>query len=120
MSEVVQSSSCVMPEVHFTEAAKSRILFYLAEKNCHVLRVSIKKTGCSGMSYVLDYLDAPVKNDLVIPLQNDFLACIDPASYPFMRGVVVDYVKQGLHYKFVYSNPNQTGQCGCGESFTIS
>ena len=119
MSEVVLHSSSVIPDIHFTEAAEGRILSYLAEQGLHALRISVKKTGCSGLSYVLDYLEAPLEGDRVISLKNDCLVCIDKESYPFIRGVVVDYVKQGLNQKFVFNNPNQTGQCGCGESFTI-
>ena len=56
---------------------------------------------------------------MVVPLADDHLVCIDKSSYPYLKGMHVDYVKQGLNYKFIFNNPNQTGQCGCGESFTV-
>ena len=62
---------------------------------------------------------APSEGDLILPLTEDYVVCIDKSSYPFLKKMNVDYVKQGLNYKFVFNNPNQTGQCGCGESFTV-
>ena len=60
-----------------------------------------------------------MEQDIVSPLTEDCLICIDKASYPYLKGIQIDYVKQGLNQKFVFNNPNQTGQCGCGESFTV-
>jgi iron-sulfur cluster assembly protein len=54
-----------------------------------------------------------------MPLDNTLFVCIDKASFPYLNGIALDYVKQGLNQKFVFNNPNQTGQCGCGESFTV-
>ena len=108
------------PAVRFTAAATSHVLAYLAKKlESKGIRFSVKKTGCSGLSYVIDYVDAPSPEDIVLPLNGDYLICLDKKSYPFLQGIEVDYVKQGLNYQFVFNNPNQTGQCGCGESFTV-
>lgn len=121
MSEVsYYTPSKEEPAVRFTEAATSHVLAYLAKKQeSKGIRFSVKKTGCSGLSYVIDYVDAPSPDDIVLPLNDDYLICLDKKSYPFLRGIEVDYVKQGLNYQFVFNNPNQTGQCGCGESFTV-
>lgn len=108
------------PAVRLTEAATSHVLAYLAKKpESKGIRFSVKKTGCSGLSYVIDYVDAPSPEDIVLPLDDQHLICLDKKSHPFLNGIEVDYVKQGLNYQFVFNNPNQTGQCGCGESFTI-
>jgi iron-sulfur cluster assembly protein len=122
MSEVsYYTPSKEEPAVRFTEAATAHVLAYLAKKQeSKGIRFSVKKTGCSGLSYVIDYVDAPSLNDIVLPLNENYLICLDKKSYPFLRGIEVDYVKQGLNYQFVFSNPNQTGQCGCGESFTVA
>jgi len=122
MSEVsYYTPSKEEPAVRFTEAATSHVLAYLAKKQeSKGIRFSVKKTGCSGLSYVIDYIDAPSPDDIVLPLNESYLICLDKKSYPFLRGIEVDYVKQGLNYQFVFSNPNQTGQCGCGESFTVA
>ena len=120
MNDVVQYSSNLSPEVQLTDAAKRRMLAYMATQgDCKVIRLSVKKTGCSGLSYVIDYVKAPLEQDIVTPLMDDCLICIDKASYPYLKGIQIDYVKQGLSQKFVFNNPNQTGQCGCGESFTV-
>ena len=120
MSDVVQHQVSSAPEIHLTEAAVSHVLSYLAKTpNSQGIRFSVKKTGCSGLSYVVDYIDAPLAEDIVLPLDKSYVICIDRASYPYLKGLDVDYVRQGLNYKFVFINPNQTGQCGCGESFTV-
>ena len=82
------------------------------------VRLSVAKTGCSGYSYVFDYVDEVREADKAFEVEglNVFL---DKKSYPYLKGVAIDYLKQGLNYKFVFTNPNQTGECGCGESFTI-
>ncbi len=120
MSEVMQYSGKSTPDITFSKTATDRILFCKAkEEGCTGLRLSVKKTGCSGLSYVMEYVKAPKEHDIVLPLVDDCLIYIDKGSYPYLKGMFVDYVKQGLNQKFVFSNPNQTGQCGCGESFTV-
>ena len=106
--------------VTFSDAAKTHVLSYLRKQaSCKGIRLSVKKTGCSGLSYVVDYVDAPAAGDVIIPLEQDYLVCIDKNSYPYLKGMHVDYIQQGLNFKFEFNNPNQTGQCGCGESFTV-
>lgn len=107
-------------EVTLSEAAVRHVMSYLARQSVGKgIRLSVKKTGCSGLSYVVDYVDEPSAHDVVLS-SSECLVCIDKVSYPYLKGMHVDYVKQGLNYKFVFNNPNQTGQCGCGESFTVS
>ena len=83
------------------------------------IRLSVKKTGCSGLSYVVDYVQVAEADDVVQSLVNDYWIYIDKKSYPYLQGMKIDYVKQGLNQKLTFTNPNQTGQCGCGESFTV-
>lgn len=121
MTNVVHhSASTFESSIRLTAAATQRVLSYLEQHQHRSLRLSVKKTGCSGLSYVLDYVDAPAPTDIIIPLIEPYSICIDKASYPYLKGMEMDYVKQGLNTKFVFTNPNQTGQCGCGESFTVS
>ncbi len=120
MSVVMQHVASKAPEIVFSDAAKKHVVAYLDKTPGQAgIRLSVKKTGCSGLSYVVDYVAIPAEGDVVMPLIGDYLCCIDRASYPFLKNMHVDYVKQGLNYKFVFTNPNQTGQCGCGESFTV-
>jgi iron-sulfur cluster assembly protein len=121
MSAVVQQASSSITTITLSEAATHRVTSYLATQGVQFkgIRLSIKKTGCSGLSYVIDYVQIPQNNDVVIPLVEDYWIAIEKASYPYLKGMHIDYVKQGLNQKFVFNNPNQTGQCGCGESFTV-
>ena len=120
MSVVMQHYSA-KPEISFSDAAKQHIISYLTKNpDCKGVRLSVKKTGCSGFSYVVDYdVNEPLEGDMVMALTDDYVVCIDKGSYPFLKDMTVDYVKQGLNSKFIFNNPNQTGQCGCGESFTV-
>lgn len=120
MSEVMQHTSDTTVGVTLSEAALRHVLTYLTKQSgSKGIRFSVKKTGCSGLSYVVDYVSTPQDNDIVQRLTDEYYLYIDKASYPVLRGMSIDYVKQGLNYKFVFNNPNQTGQCGCGESFTV-
>ena len=120
MNEVIQHESRATPDITLSETATRHVLSYLNKQgNARGIRLSVKKTGCSGLSYVVDYVDAPMGEDIVLPLTNAYLICIDRISYPYLKGMQIDYVQQGLNHKFVFNNPNQTGQCGCGESFTV-
>lgn len=120
MSIVEHHSAPTVPEIVCSEQAKKHFVSYLEQhpQYCGV-RFSVKKTGCSGLSYVVDYVSEPSEADLQITLSENYLICVDPKAYPFLKNMQVDYVKQGLNSKLVFSNPNQTGQCGCGESFTV-
>ncbi|WP_028387596.1 HesB/IscA family protein [Legionella fairfieldensis] len=120
MSEVMLHTSETVSGVTLSEAAASHVLSYLSkQKESKGIRFSVKKTGCSGLSYVIDYVLTPQDNDIIQPLTEDYQICIDKTSYPYLKGMHIDYVKQGLNHKFVFDNPNQKGQCGCGESFTV-
>lgn len=120
MSEVIHYSSDRLSGLTLSEAAKKHLLSYLEkEEASRGVRFSVKKTGCSGLSYVVDFVNSVQDNDLVLPLNERYQLFIEKASYPFLKGMSVDYVKEGLNAKLVFKNPNQTGQCGCGESFTV-
>ncbi|MFC3907868.1 HesB/IscA family protein [Legionella dresdenensis] len=120
MTEVVQHEASKLTGLTLSESAKAHILNYLnQQQQCSGVRFSVKKTGCSGLSYVIDYVHAAEETDIVLPLSQEYKIYIDKKSYPFIKGMTVDYIRQGLNQKFVYTNPNEKGQCGCGESFTV-
>lgn len=85
------------------------------------LRLSIKKTGCSGFAYVTDLIHQ-IKNEEDIHYKiQDIALYIDPSSAKYLQGVVVDFVDNGLgQTKLVFHNPNAANLCGCGESFTVT
>jgi iron-sulfur cluster assembly protein len=120
MSEVKQYNSTSIPTISLTESARARILYCLNEKeNLAGMRLSVKKTGCSGLSYVMDFVEQFVNDDVMVKLDQNYTLGIDKNSYPYLKGLSIDYVQQGLQKKFIYTNPNQKGQCGCGESFVV-
>lgn len=82
-------------------------------------RLSVKRSGCSGFSYVVDYVDSFHPEDLKFSIDNDLVVFVDRASFPVLQGVCVDYVQNGLNGALKFINPNQTAACGCGESFSI-
>lgn len=116
----MQQASKLNPEISFSDSAIKHLVSYLGKNTDNAgVRLSVKKTGCSGLSYVVDYVKEPKEGDLIMPLNEDYKVYVDINSYPFLKDMRVDYVQQGLNFKFVFNNPNQTGQCGCGESFTV-
>lgn len=120
MTVVMQHVVDTQPDIALSKAAMKHIIGYLEKTTGAVgVRFSVEKTGCSGLSYVVDYVESVAEGDMQKPISDKYLLCIDKASYPFLKSMQVDYVKQGLNYKFVFNNPNEKGACGCGESFTV-
>ena len=81
------------------------------------LRVSVQPGGCSGFKYGLLIEDQPAEDDLVVG-QEGFKVFIDPFSAQYISGVVIDYVTSMQGSGFTFKNPNATGGCGCGSSFS--
>ncbi|MFN4282048.1 MAG: HesB/IscA family protein [Alphaproteobacteria bacterium] len=106
--------------VTLTEAAAERVRQIIAksEGKASMLKISVDSKGCSGHSYVLDYaseagpLDEKVEDKGVTIL-------IDPKAALFIFGTEIDYVSEKLKSGFTFSNPNEKGRCGCGESFSV-
>lgn len=120
MSVTLHHAAQLSPQINLTDAATRHILSYLEQNPGHAgVRLSVKKTGCSGWSYVVDYVLTAAAEDLKMPLSDGYWLCVDKQSYPKLKNMRIDYVRQGLNYKLVFDNPNQKGACGCGESFTV-
>jgi iron-sulfur cluster assembly protein len=105
--------------ISLTESAATRVKSYLAARGHGLgLRLGVRKTGCSGFAYVINYADETHPDDLVFE-DRGVRVFVDPASLPLIDGTTVDFVKQGLNEAFRFRNPNVKGECGCGESFNV-
>jgi iron-sulfur cluster assembly protein len=105
--------------ISLTSAAADRVRSFLGRRGHGVgLRLSVKKTGCSGFAYVVNYADEIGADDIVFEDQG-VKVIVDRGSLGYIDGTEVDFVKQGLNEAFRFRNPNVKGECGCGESFTV-
>jgi iron-sulfur cluster assembly protein len=82
------------------------------------IRIGVRSKGCSGLSYTLEFADAPQPMDEVVET-NGVKLLIDPKASLFLIGTEMDYAEEKLKSGFVFTNPNEKGRCGCGESFHV-
>lgn len=105
--------------VQLTEAAVQHIERHLEKRGKGLgIRLGVKTTGCSGMSYVLEFVDAESEEDICYEEQG-VRVYIDPKSHVYLDGTQLDFAKEGLNEGFQFSNPNAKSECGCGESFHV-
>ena len=105
--------------VTLSPAAADRVSSFLKQRGHGVgLRLGIKKTGCSGYAYVVNYAEAIGTDDVVFE-DRGVKVVVDKASLPMVEGTEVDFVKQGLNEAFKFRNPKAKSECGCGESFSV-
>lgn len=101
--------------VALTQAATRQIAKLMAEGNTQGLRIGIKKGGCAGMEYTMDYVSEIDPNDEVVE-QDGARVMIAPMAQMFLFGTEIDYETSLLESSFRFRNPNVTDACGCGES----
>ena len=107
--------------ISITPAASERMRHFLANSpGAAGVRFGMKRTGCSGFSYVVDLAESVAADDRTLELEEGVRLIVDAKSLPLVDGTVIDFQRQGLNASFVFHNPNATGECGCGESFTVS
>ena len=82
------------------------------------IRLGVKTTGCSGMAYVLEFVDEQAPEDQVFE-EYGVKVFIDPKSLVYLDGTELDFVREGLNEGLQFRNPNVQAECGCGESFTV-
>ena len=105
--------------ITLTESAASHIQKYLGSSPGAVgLRLGVKRTGCSGLAYVVDVADSIEAGDAVFDSAG-VKVIVDNESLQYIDGTEVDYVREGLNEAFQFRNPKAAGECGCGESFNI-
>ncbi|GAB3040047.1 MULTISPECIES: iron-sulfur cluster assembly accessory protein [Oleiagrimonas] len=105
--------------IQITDNARERMKSYLAgHPQASGVRFGVRRTGCSGFGYVIELAGESHDGDQVVEVDGVPLV-IDAKSRPLVDGTVIDFQRQGLNTSFVFHNPNATGECGCGESFTV-
>lgn len=107
--------------ITITERAADRVKKLMARADQPVigLRVGIKKTGCSGLSYKMEYATEVRKFEEVLE-DKGVTILIEPTASMFLLGTQMDYVEEDLGSRFVFNNPNEIDRCGCGESFRVA
>ena len=105
--------------ISLTQSAATRVRSFLEKRGRGVgLRIGVRKSGCSGYAYTIDYADAIDADDVVFD-RDGVKVIVDPESLGLIDGTEVDFVKDGLNEAFKFRNPNVKGECGCGESFPV-
>ena len=107
--------------IEVTEAAAKRIRDAMAGEGAAAggLRVGVKAGGCSGFSYVFRWETEPRPNDEVFEAGGDMKIFVDPKSYKYLRGTVLDCDTSMLGQSLIFRNPNARSECGCGLSFDV-
>lgn len=102
-----------------TETAAEHIKSQLQQRGKGAgIRVGVKTTGCSGLAYVLEFVDQQKPEDQIFS-NHGVQVFVDPKSLLYIDGTQMDFTKEGVNEGFKFTNPNVKGECGCGESFTI-
>jgi len=105
--------------ISLTETAAEKIKIQLQKRGKGLgIRIGVKTTGCSGLAYVLEFVDQIFQGDCI------FESCgvhvyVDAKSMAYIQGLEMDWVKNGLNEGFEFRNPNEKDRCGCGESFRV-
>lgn len=106
--------------ISMTPAAAEHVSRYLQKRGSGVgIRVGVRTSGCSGMAYVLEFVDSVEPEDSVFEMSAGVKVVVDPKSLAYLDGTELDFVKEGLNEGFKFNNPNARSECGCGESFNI-
>jgi iron-sulfur cluster assembly protein len=105
--------------ISLTDKASKKVQQTIAKRGKGIgIRIGVKTTGCSGLAYVLEYVDNPNPEDIQIDCEGCSLF-VDPKSCAYIQNMTIDYVRTGLNEGFEFSNPNERDRCGCGESFRV-
>jgi iron-sulfur cluster assembly protein len=105
--------------ITLTESAANRVQTFLQNRGRGVgVRLGVKTSGCSGLAYVLEFVDEIDEGDQVFE-DRGVKVIIDEKSLIYLDGTQLDYGKEGLNEGFKFNNPNVKDECGCGESFKV-
>ena len=105
--------------VTLTDAAASRVKSFLEQRGKGAgLRLGVRTSGCSGMAYVLEFVDEIDDGDTVFE-DHGVKVIVDQKSLVYIDGTELDFAREGLNEGFKFNNPNVKDACGCGESFNV-
>ena len=105
--------------ITLTQSAADHIRRHLEKRGKGLgLRLGVRPSGCSGMSYQLEYVDDPADDDQIFE-QFGARVYVAPDSLAYLQGTELDYAREGLNEGFRFRNPNEKAACGCGESFSV-
>mgnify|MGYP001591136752 CR=1 FL=1 len=105
--------------ITLTESAAQHVAAQLQSRGKgEGIRLGVTTSGCSGMAYVLEFVDEPAAEDEVYE-GFGVKVFIDPKSLVYLEGTELDFVREGLNEGLQFRNPNVSAECGCGESFTV-
>jgi iron-sulfur cluster assembly protein len=105
--------------ITMTDAAAERVRGFLDQRGKGIgLRLGVRTSGCSGMAYVLEFVDDVEDSDIVFE-DHGVKVIVDRKSMVYLDGTELDFAREGLNEGFKFNNPNVKDECGCGESFTV-
>jgi len=106
--------------ISLTDAAIKRVKFLIEESEKPVLglRIGVTTMGCNGHSYVVEYAEEKKPLEEIVE-QDGVTIFVDPLAMMYIFGSTMDYIEEEMQSSFVFDNPNETGRCGCGESFSV-
>ena len=107
--------------ISLTEKAYEKVKSQLQKRGGGVgIRLGVRTTGCSGLAYTMEYVDK-YEEELGVTnyAQKDFVVLVDSKSDVYLRGLTMDWIRNGLNEGFDFKNPNEKDRCGCGESFRV-
>jgi len=107
------------PEVTMTEAAAEQAREHLAHSDAVGVKLDVTTSGCSGYTYVMDYVRDPSNQDRAFYVSDGVTVYVSDEVLPLVNGTEIDWVTEGVNSFFKFRNPNAEAECGCGESFSL-
>lgn len=105
--------------ITLTDRAAEHVSHFIEKRGKGLgVRLGVRTTGCSGLAYKLEFVDATLPEDLVFS-SHGVSVFVDPKSLPYIDGTELDFAREGLNEGFKFNNPNVKSECGCGESFQV-
>jgi iron-sulfur cluster assembly accessory protein len=105
--------------VQLSAAALQRVATLTEQQSEKWLRIAIRGGGCSGLSYHMEFVPSPDEKDKTFEFDDRVKVCVDRKSYLFLNGTEIDFEETVSRTGFVYKNPQASGTCSCGTSFTL-